>query len=144
MTMSASSVQISWTPRRAPLPAMGAAARGDTALKIVRRLLSRDDAQLGLLFGVGGSNLILIVGPQDELPWLDGVQYLGRAPGAPELLLPTTLQPTVPESLLSRAIAHAHIKPPVAFMLDERSLVSLAPAQRLSRRTLLAWRPDAA
>ncbi|CAN0590835.1 unnamed protein product, partial [Laminaria digitata] len=69
--MSASSVQISWTPRRAPLPAMGAAARGDTALKIVRRLLSRDDSQLGLLFGVGGSNLILIVGPQDELPWLD-------------------------------------------------------------------------
>lgn len=79
------------------------------------------------------------MGPQDELPWVDGVLYLGRGPGAPDLLLPTTLQPTVPESLLARAISHARIPPPIAILVDQGTLVSLAQAQPLSRRILHGW-----
>lgn len=137
--MTPKQIQISWTPRRTPLTAIAAAARGEAAAKLVKRLLARDDAHLRLLRGVGSADLVLIAGPQDQLPWVDGVSYLGRVNGAPDILLPTNLQPTVPESLLARAIAHAKMDPPVALLVDQRTLVSLAKALPLSRATLVAW-----
>ncbi len=137
--MKSKQIQVSWTPRRTPLTAVAAAARGEAAIRLVKRLLARDDDHLRLLQGIGGADLAIITGPQDQLPWVDGVTYLGRASGAPDLLLPTNLQPTVPENLLARAIAHAKIPPPVALLVDHRTLVSLAQALPLSRATLVAW-----
>ena len=107
--MNLDKVQIQWTARRRPLAAVAAAARDDVASRLVRRLLAKDDAQLARLRGVATRDLVLVLGRQDELPWVDGVSYLGRAEGAPDLLVPTTLAPTVPESLLARAIARLPI-----------------------------------
>jgi hypothetical protein len=53
---------------------------------------------------VSGPDVLLVVG--DELPWADGVVYLGRDPDAPKLLLPTTLMPEVPVDLFERALLH--------------------------------------
>ena len=132
-------VDIQWRPRNASLQACAAAARGKVAKRLVQRLLRRDDAELARLHGVAAENLLVVTGGQDELPWVDGVAYLGRAPGARDLLVPTTLAPTVPESLLARAVAHARIQPPVAILVDHQTLVTLAPALPLTRALLEHW-----
>lgn len=138
--MSDMRVDIQWTPRRRPLLAVAAAARGDVADALVTRLLELDDEALGRLRGVAADNLVLLLGARDDLPWVDGVTYFGRAEGAPDLLVPTTLAPTVPESLLARAVAHARIPAPVAVLVDKKTLVSFAEARPLAKAYLRAWR----
>ena len=38
---------------------------------------------------------VVVLGATEALPWVDGVNYLGRDPDAPRLLLPTMLRPAV-------------------------------------------------
>jgi len=137
--MNPDRIEIQWTRRRAPLPPVAAVARDGAARKLVTRLLEREDEVFARLRGVASDDLVLVLGDRDDLPWVDGVSYLGRAPGAPELLVPTNLEPTVPESLLSRAISHAQIAPPVGVLVDKKTLVSFQDARPLDRGALKRW-----
>lgn len=130
---------MTWTPRREPLLATAAVARGAAARRLVHRLLTRDDTQLAQLTGVASDDLVLVLGPLSELPWTDGVLYLGKEPGAAELMLPTTLCPSVPRGLLCRAMLATQVAPPVAVLPDPPTLISLAQALPLSQRALLDW-----
>lgn len=132
-------VSIEWTKRHHPLRPEAVAARGAAATDLVRRTLELDPAQLGRLRGVGSPELVVLAGDHADLPWVDGVAYLGRPRGAPGLFIPTTLAPTVPESLLARAVTHAGIAAPVAVLVDRGTLVSLADALPLSRDVLEQW-----
>src|SRR5215470_16947292 len=97
------SIEVTWRARLFPLAPIGAAARGNAARALARRLLARDDEALGLLKGVAGSGVIIVLGEEESLPWVDGVSYLGRDERAPSLVLPTVLEPSVPPELFERA-----------------------------------------
>jgi hypothetical protein len=139
-------IPIGFRPRAEPLVPTAAAARGDTARALAERLLARDDDALARLAGVAGDDLLVVIGARDELPWIDGVVYLGKDPAAPSLLLPTALAPDVPAGLFERAIL-AHVKgavPPIAVLCDPPVIAGTGAARPIRRRELLRFARGAA
>jgi hypothetical protein len=137
-------LQVGQAPRAEPLTPSAVLGLGPSALSLGSRLLELSDAHLQRLRGVAGEQLLLVLGAAEDLPWSDGVIYLGREPDAPELLLPCALAAEVPAPLLSRAlsahVAAAGIGPPLAVSLEPPLVVSTEAAQQLSREALAAWR----
>jgi hypothetical protein len=90
---------IVWSPREPPLAACGVIAWGAAAELLAARVPTEVS-----LSALASEEALLLLGETGELPWVDGVVYLGRDDSAPELLLPTTLSPSVPLDLLARAL----------------------------------------
>ncbi len=128
-------------PRAAPLTPRAAVAEGAVALRLARALLARDDAALARLSGVAAPGLLLVTGPEEALPWVDGVRYLGTDPEAPALLLPTALEPELPAALVERALltAAAGAATPLALLEGPARLVPVGQARPLERARLVAW-----
>jgi hypothetical protein len=130
--------QVAWTPRDVPLLARAVAACGPAARALGRRLAALDDDALRGLAAVAGDDLLVVLG--EELPWIDGVLYLGRAESAPDLLLPTALAPTVPPALLEVAIRRLVTRTaPVAVLPDPARLVACGTARAIDRALLERW-----
>lgn len=131
---------ISWVPRETPLLPAAVAARGDAALRLARRLLLLDDESLARLEGVAGNELIVIKGAAEDLPWVEGVQYLGVDHDAPALLLPTNYEASLPKPLLARALAaRAGESGTIAVLPQPALLVPMKSARSVSRQALTEW-----
>lgn len=136
--------RITWAAREPPLEPIAVAGVGAPALALARRLLDRDDEHLGRLRGVAASGapaMLVALGPAEELPWVDGVVYLGRDPLAPALLVPTILRPEVHPSLVERAfLAGAPAgSAPIAVFPSASATLGVGHALPLGRRELSAW-----
>ena len=131
---------LTWLEREPPLVPCAVAAWGEASRALAHSLLERDDAGLGALAAVAGDSLLVVLGEGPELPWADGVRYLGRDPDAPGLYTPTTLRPSAPAPLVERALSrHKEVAAPFA-VLPERSLViPLSRARALARARLQEW-----
>lgn len=142
-TPQKSSITLTWEPRPEPLRPACVVGTGPAATRLARRLLRLDPATLSTLLGVAGPGLLCLTGREDDLPWADGVRYLGQDPGAPALLLPTTRAPLLHAGLLQRALlARASIlggAPPFAVLLDPPTLIPLGEAKGVARPALRAW-----
>ncbi len=157
---SAAALAVHWQPRRKPLAPLAVAARGAAALRLAKRLLA-DNEPLERFDGVAGRELLVlqvnaapIDSPQPStlngnallknagvvLPWVDGVQYLGKDPAAPALLLPTNYGPVIPEEILQRVFLPrgAHIQK-LAILVRPDILVPMDRARPVSRAVLLEW-----
>jgi MoxR-vWA-beta-propeller ternary system domain bpX5 len=100
----------SWEQREPPLPPAAVLAKGDVVPRLAQRLLNRETHQRADdLRAATSADALLIIGSAEELPWVDGVVYLGWEDG---LLVPTTLRPTPPPYLLARAIERLSPTPP--------------------------------
>ena len=89
---------------------------------------------------MGAPGLLVILGEETQLPWVDGVVYLGHDSGAPSLLFPTNLEPSVPAALLERSLAAVHNHTgPVALLLDAPAIVPLSEARTIARASLIKW-----
>ena len=132
---------LRWQVREPPLEPVAAAATGHAARALARRLMAMSPERLGALSGVAGRELLLVLGVGKDLPWVDGVQYLGRDPEAPGLLLPTALRPAVPLPLVERAamLRRRTAPMPVALVLDPPLLVPLEEARPVDRAVLRQW-----
>ena len=134
-------VSLTWRPRDRALTPVAVSAAGPVSHALVERLLERDDEELGGLRGVAGEGILAVLGEEEQLPWVDGVVYLGREESSPSLLVPTNLEPLVPLPLLERAVL-ARLRrplPPIAVLADPALLVSTGPARPISRDRLQAW-----
>jgi hypothetical protein len=130
---------VTWRPRFTPLVSVGVAARGTAATRLAHRLL-RDPDSLSHYKGVGAPGLLVILGEEKRLPWVDGVVYLGHNSQAPSLLFPTNREPSVPAALLERSLAVVHNhRGPCALLLDPPSIVPLAEARTIARASLTKW-----
>ena len=128
-----------WQPRFTPLVSVGVAARGKAATSLAHRLL-RDPDSLSHYKAVGAPGLLVILGEENRLPWVDGVVYLGHDPESPTLLFPTNLEPSVPAALLERSLAAVHNqRGPCALLLDPPSIVPLSEARTVARASLIKW-----
>lgn len=133
---------LRFVAREPPLAPVAAWARGAAGQALLRALLARGDEALAPLRGVHAGEVVIVTGPADALPWVDGVAYLGRDEEAPSLLLPTTLRPVVATELVERALrSRAPGASPLALLVESvgvdgsatLSLVSLAGALPVSR-----------
>lgn len=131
---------VAWSPRTEPLSALAVAGVGPVALALARRALVEKDEALVRWSGVAGSGVLVLLGEETSLPWVDGAVYLGRDTRAPSLLLPCTLAPDVAPSLLERAlVTRAQAGTPIAVLPRSGYLVPVGPARPVSRVTLGAW-----
>lgn len=95
---------LAWRERAdRPVPA-GLVAGGDVMRALLRELAARADAARAQLSVVAMRDLLVLLGPADSLPWLDGVQYCAPAPHAPGLWLPTRHEPALPADLVYGAL----------------------------------------
>jgi hypothetical protein len=143
-TVSGPVRRVSWQLRDERLPAGAALAWGQTAVDLIDRLLVRSDAELSRLSGIVFQRGVLILGDECDLPWVDGILYLGRDDAAPSLLLPTALRPDVPVALLERAVQRATSAPEHrhhqrwAISVTPPLLLAAANARRVGRAELSA------
>lgn len=130
---------MTWRPRLTPLVPVGVAARGKPATSLAQRLLREPDS-LSYYKAVGGPGLLVVLGEEKQLPWVDGVVYLGHDPQSPALLFPTTLEPSVPAALLERSLALVHNqRGPCALLLDPPAIVPLSQARTIAQASLIKW-----
>lgn len=102
------------------------------------RLLRLDDKTLGHLRGVAGEGALAILGPREWLPWSPGCTYLGAAPEAPGLYLPTVTKPAVPSALLLATLQSRFPTLALPLACLPTTLLSLADAAPLTRAALRA------
>lgn len=126
---------MTWRPRFTPLVPVGVAARGAAATRLAHRL-RRDPDSLSHYKAVGAPGLLVVLGEEKWLPWVDGVVYLGHDPQSPSLLFPTNLEPSVPAALLQRSLDQSG---PCALLLDPPSIVPLSEARTIARASLVKW-----
>ena len=106
MTASAAapSLPVRFRPRPVPLVPCAALSTAHVTTALLAALLRTAPERLGRLEAARSRRTFLLVGPAAELPWVDGIEYLGRDPEAPALLVPTAVRPDVPMALFERAL----------------------------------------
>jgi hypothetical protein len=137
------SVAVGWSARSEPLAACACIARGPAARALGRALLAWEPARLARITACAGEGVLVVLGDGSELPWVDGITYLGRDQAAPHLLLPTSRRPDVPVDLFARALA-ARLPAgsrAVAVLPDGDGLlwIPVAAAGPVERASLEAW-----
>lgn len=135
-------IPVTFSARDERLEPTAVAALGAAARALGRHLLQCSDERLAAWTAVAGTDALFVLGASDSLPWVDGVFYLGRAPGAPRLFVPTTLRPTTIAMELFEAAILSHapaLVPPLAVMVAPHRIVSLAGALPIGRQRLRAW-----
>jgi hypothetical protein len=132
---------LQWEANPVPPAPVGLAARGDAALRLARRLLDSSPERLEPLTGISAPGLLLVLGPEELLPWCEGAVYLGRSPEAPGLLVPTVQRPRIPLPLLERGVRARwpELAPPVALLPAWGLAVSAAEARSVVPGVLAAW-----
>jgi hypothetical protein len=108
------------------------------AAAVLARLGARDDERLQRLSAVATRDLLVIVGPEQELPWLDGARYCAPDPLAPELWLPTHTAPGMPLDLVQTALLRRVDSRPLLLWNAPEQILPLSAALPLSG-TVLAW-----
>lgn len=127
-------ISVNARPRERALTPCAALAWADAVPALLTRLAELDPARLARLRAVHGTRFLLVLGEGDDLPWVDGLTFLGKDEGAPRLLLPTTHAPTVPSALFERAVARhcSELSPPWAVTLEPPCAFSVSRAEPLS------------
>jgi hypothetical protein len=136
-------VVVRWVQRGEPLPACACIARGAAARALANVLLAWDAARLGRMIACAGEGLLVVLGEEADLPWLEGITYLGRDREAPHLLLPTSRRPDVPVDLFVRALAarvpEAARAGAILPVDDELFWAPVSAAGPVERDSLEAW-----
>jgi len=91
---------ITLLPREPPLEAVAVAATGSARQGLATATLRRlRDGQA--LRAAAGKDWLVVLGAANDLPWVDGVRYLGQDG---ELLVPTTRRVDPSPDLVARAV----------------------------------------
>ena len=126
---------VGFLPRSSPLEPRVAVGRGPVVRRLVERLLRFEPSALADLLAVGRPDLLAIMFPKTPV-WVDGVEYLGCAPDAPTLYVPTHRMLDVPAPLVARALGRRFSEPIalltdwVAFSLESALVLTPSALQR--------------
>jgi hypothetical protein len=122
------SIPVLLQPREPPLAPRAVVAIGhDVVAALALRLLQHPRPQE--LAAVRGDALLIVLGA--ELPWVDGVLYLGAEAACPTLLMPTTRATNAPADLVLSAFVRRGARAPLALLDDPPRVVSLVDASAL-------------
>lgn len=138
--MSASTQPWAWRSRQAPAEAQAAVAWGDAARRLHGRLALLAAEHASRLHATANGDVLVVTGATADLPWVDGVAYAAPSASAPQLWLPTSWEPDVPQDLLAQALAARFKRSPLlvwrgpqaVIPLDRLLAVSPAHLQRIA------------
>lgn len=135
-------IAVDWIARDLPLTPRGVVALSPAAvIAAARRLYARDAAGLAELRVLAAPGILVLLGPEGALPWFAGAVYIGAVPTTPDLLMPTLLQPTVPEALLLPALRRQYGRPQLLVLPDQMQVIPLDGAGEISREVVARWLP---
>lgn len=134
--MTASTV-VEWIPRSEPLLPCAVAAWDVAGRRLAHHLLRRQ-AWKGLR-GLAADDILIMSGAADQLPWVDGVVYLGGLPTAPSILVPTLLRPSFAEELFVTIVHRQLDERHVAILPQRQAAVPLAALGPIDGDALVQW-----
>jgi hypothetical protein len=90
-------MKVSWDVAEPPLPPVAVAGRGTAGERLSER--ATGDPRWDMF---RFSEWCVVIG--DELPWIDGVIYLGVLPGTIDVLVPVHRRPRLHPGIVTRAV----------------------------------------
>ncbi|NVD71840.1 hypothetical protein D0T25_13265 [Duganella sp. BJB488] len=129
---------LAWTAREAALAPQGLVSTGAATPRLLAALARREPAELARLSAVATRSLLIVLGANELLPWIDGVRYCAPEPAAPQLWLPTHLAPGLPMDLLQSNLVARAGRSPVLLWNEPELLLPLDQAMALTP-ALLDW-----
>lgn len=138
-------IPITWQLREMEaLPPSAVAIAGSSGMRaICSSLLSlRDDASLQQLRFVVANDwqLLIILGPVEQLPWCENAVYLGAEEDS-GIYMPTVLKPSVPAALVEKALLKKlpGTRTPFAVLPALSAVVYVGESAPVSRTILEQW-----
>lgn len=124
-----------WRNRFDALAPSAVIAFDAAAKRLKEKIIALDDEKLNLLQGVFAENILFVAGADANLPWTDGVIYLGKDALAPQIFLPTNRRPDVPLDLFEKRLLQnfAAQKP---FAVLENKIIPIGKMRPVSRKVL--------
>jgi hypothetical protein len=116
-------IRICLSPREPPLAADAVLAAGD-AVPALSAATRRGLARGAELRAAAGEGWLVVLGPTEDLPWADGVRYLGREG---ELLVPTTSTVAPLPGLVAAAVRRVAPDAALIVVLEDTILCGPAP-----------------
>ncbi|MED5597951.1 bpX5 domain-containing protein [Janthinobacterium sp. P210006] len=129
---------MAWQARATPLAPAGMVAPAALVPALLARLHACTASQLLALSVLATRDLIVLLGANDALPWIDGARYCAPDPHAPNLWTPTHLEPALPADLVQTNLVERAGSSPVLLWPAPELLLPLAAAQALTP-SLLDW-----
>jgi hypothetical protein len=131
--MTPAPVPVVWRRREPPLEPRAVLARGARVNGLATATAARVSTGCDLR-AAAGSGWLLVLGEADDLPWAEGVQYLGWDCG---LLVPTT-QVCSPSADLVRRALEPHLPPSsdLVVVADSEVLVAPMPSRPIHQQQL--------
>lgn len=123
-------IPITWIARREPLPVVGELAAGPAVPRLARQVLQRT-SRGSQLRACASQGWLLVLGATEDLPWVDGVVWLGETD---DLLLPTLLEPSVSPALIRAALSVSRDQ--LAILLPDRLVIASRPMRTVDRGSL--------
>ena len=130
--------RLAWQERAPALAPAGLVSTGAQIRSLLLELERRDAQELQGLEIVAGAAIVCLLGPEDRLPWVDGVRYCAPAPDAPGLWLPTAVAPVLAADLVLAALERRVGQGAVLLWPDPSLVLPLHGARAVTPR-LLAW-----
>ncbi|PHV04346.1 hypothetical protein CSQ96_26455 [Janthinobacterium sp. BJB412] len=129
---------MAWQARPTALTPAGLVAPGALAPALLTLLRQREAKQLSALSVLATRDLLVLLGANDALPWIDGARYCAPDPDARNLWTPTHLAPALPSDLVQANLLERAGSSPVLLWHAPEQLLPLAGAQALTP-SLLDW-----
>jgi hypothetical protein len=124
--MALASFRPHWQLRTEALTPAAVVAHTAAALAALKRWLEQlSDRERALLREWHLPALSMVISKDVPLPWFDGVSYAGVDSQAPQLWLPTHLEPGLPLALLQRAVLRRSGSPTALLWHQPACMVAL-------------------
>lgn len=130
-------LELRWSPRREPLEPEAVLALGQGAGSLARRALAMPEQEQGQLRALAAPGVLVLLGPAQVLPWVDGARYLAPEPCAPGLWLPSSQGLWPHPALVLRRLERSAPTPLALWPGGE--VFPLGDARPLWPRALRAW-----
>ncbi len=118
-------MRVEWTTAEPPLEAVAAAGRGSAAARLEAKVGESTRWTVTRF-----AEWLVVAG--DDLPWFDGVIYLGRLVGAAGVLVPVHRHPLLHPELVGRASASLRGSAPCAALIPDGEGVVVLPLREVS------------
>ncbi len=128
-------LSFTWQPRTVPLIASAVFIPAHKSKRALQRLMQLDAEHLARLEGVICDLGMVILGDENELPWVDGCVYLAMDKHAPHLYISTLFEPSLPLALLDKAL-YKKWGQVVALLSETTALIPLQQRKKLSMEKL--------
>lgn len=129
---------MAWQTRPVALTPAGLVASGSLVSALLSLLRQCEAKQLSALSVVATRDLVVLLGANETLPWIDGARYCAPDPDARNLWTPTHLVPALPADLVQANLIERAGSSPVLLWHAPEQLLPLAGAQALTP-SLLDW-----